>query len=89
MATASFNTDSPNSSASKFGSTLRSLKTARTVTGSVAEIIAPNCKQWPNFMSCGANEANCESKSATKDKDATQNVEIIVPTNAEEKTIQL
>ena len=42
IATASFKTDSPKRSASKFGSTFKSLKTAKTVTGSVAEIMAPN-----------------------------------------------
>ena len=42
MATASFNTDSPNTSANKSGLTPSSWNTASTDTGSVAETSAPN-----------------------------------------------
>ena len=45
IATASFKTLSPKTNANRSTSTFRSLNMDRTVTGSVAEIIAPNQKQ--------------------------------------------
>lgn len=48
MATASFSTLSPKTNAQRSTSTLRSWKMARIVTGSVAEMIAPNMRQSLN-----------------------------------------
>ena len=58
-ATASFMTDSPKTTANKSGSTRKSEKMARTVTGSVAPTTVPN-------IMASTNENGCERPTAPR-----------------------
>ena len=77
IATASFMTDSPNTSAFKFLSAFSRPKTASTVTGSVAEMMAPNRVAWKKSM----RKERCSTPSSHIITEMTT-VEIAVPTNA-------